>query len=212
MDPQVQMDLFIWMQLGSHLVILQPVCEWIDFRFRRQTHVTPKSYLSFLDGYRDIYKRQIAGIGDMASRMATGLVKLDEASEAVDTLSKELVIKEKDLVIANAKADKVCHSFNHPSLRLAYVFYDRLILVTSIMLARWRNLRTWPLQVLIEVSEMTKGAEKVKRAVQKVKDKAQKLVDEIAVDKAFAMGMLEAARPALEEAEAALQVISCFLT
>ena len=47
-----------------------------------------------------------------------------------------------------------------------------------------------------------------KAEVQKVKDKAQKIVDMIAVDKASAEVKLEAARPALEAAEKALQV--CF--
>ena len=50
------------------------------------------------------------------------------------------------------------------------------------------------------------AAEKVKASVQKVKDKAQVLVDEINADKAVAEGKLEAAKPALLEAEAALQV------
>jgi len=39
--------------------------------------------------------------------METGLTKLVEATEAVDELSRELVIKEKELEVANAKADMV---------------------------------------------------------------------------------------------------------
>eukprot|EP00111_Clytia_hemisphaerica_P005698 TCONS_00016530-protein len=76
-------------------------------RFRRQTHVTPKSYLSFIDGYKDIYGSKKGEIGELAGRMKTGLDKLIEATESVALLAKELVVKEKDLTVASAKADEV---------------------------------------------------------------------------------------------------------
>lgn len=50
-------------------------------------------------------------------------------------------------------------------------------------------------------------AEAIKSEVEKVRDKAQALVNDIAVDKAKAEEKLEEARPALEEAEAALNTI-----
>ena len=59
----------------------------------------------------------------------------------------------------------------------------------------------------MEVTLRAEEAESIKEAVEKVRDKAQVLVNVIAQDKAFAEQKLEAARPALEEAEAALNTI-----
>ena len=60
---------------------------------------------------------------------------------------------------------------------------------------------------MVEVTRSAEEAETIKEEVEKVRDKAQALVDDIAKDKSLAEEKLEAARPALEEAEEALNTI-----
>jgi dynein heavy chain, axonemal len=69
--------------------------------------VTPKSYLSFLGGYKTIYSQKSQEIGEMLNRMTTGLEKLVEAAHSVTELQKELVLKEKELEVASKKAEEV---------------------------------------------------------------------------------------------------------
>ena len=108
-------------------------------KFRRSTHVTPKSFLSFINSYKEIYVRKEEDIGDLAARMNSGLSKLEEASHSVELLKEELNIMEQNLKVANKKAE----------------------------------------DVLQEVTQRAKEAEKIKGSVTKVKDKAEKIVKHI---------------------------------
>ncbi|XP_074805212.1 dynein axonemal heavy chain 8 [Natator depressus] len=153
--------------MGLFHDIVSENCENYFQRYRRRAHVTPKSYLSFINGYKDVYSEKLGNINEQAERMQIGLAKLMEASESVAKLSLELAMKEKELALASVKADKV----------------------------------------LAEVTVSAEASAKIKNEVQGVKDKAQKIVDEIDSEKVVAETKLEAAKPALEEAEAALNTI-----
>ncbi|CAG9857423.1 unnamed protein product [Phyllotreta striolata] len=76
-------------------------------RFRRATHVTPKSYLNFIAGYKSIYSAKQIELSNGALRMDTGLEKLAEASSSVLVLKKELAAMEKELVEASRRAERV---------------------------------------------------------------------------------------------------------
>lgn len=45
-------------------------------RYRRRAHVTPKSYLSFINGYKDVYAEKLANINEQAERMHIGKIRL----------------------------------------------------------------------------------------------------------------------------------------
>lgn len=153
--------------LGSIQDIVAATSHEYFQRFRRAAHVTPKSYLNFIGGYKKIYQSKQQELGEGAQRMDTGLEKLAEASASVEILKKDLAEMERELVEASERAQRV----------------------------------------LTEVTESAMQAETVKNQVQVVKEKAEALVTCIAEEKALAEQKLEAAKPALEEAEAALNTI-----
>ncbi|XP_058453053.1 dynein axonemal heavy chain 8 [Malaya genurostris] len=164
--PEVKRDLIEIMAYVQDKVA--EVCLEYFERFRRQAHVTPKSFLSFLEGYKVIYKDKHDNIAVLASRMQTGLVKLIEAAASVDVLRVELEEKEKDIILATQAAEIV----------------------------------------LASVTKSQNDAEIVKAEVLVVKNKADVLVEQIAAETAIAEEKLEAARPALEAAEAALKTVT----
>ncbi|XP_026217964.1 dynein heavy chain 5, axonemal [Anabas testudineus] len=93
--------------MGTFQDLVAEKCGEYFERFRRQTFVTPKSYLSFINSYKIIYSEKIAHVGTLAERMKTGLCKLMEAEQSVSQLSEELVVKEQELAVASQKADEV---------------------------------------------------------------------------------------------------------
>ncbi|XP_077101314.1 dynein axonemal heavy chain 5-like [Siphateles boraxobius] len=93
--------------MGMFQDMVAEICTEYFQRFRRQTYVTPKSYLAFIKGYQTIYSEKIEHVGVLAERMNTGLERLMEAEQSVNELRGELKEKEKVLEVAKLKAGEV---------------------------------------------------------------------------------------------------------
>uniref|UniRef100_A0A667YKF5 Dynein, axonemal, heavy chain 5 n=1 Tax=Myripristis murdjan TaxID=586833 RepID=A0A667YKF5_9TELE len=93
--------------MGTFQDLVAEKCTEYFERFRRQTYVTPKSYLSFIEGYKAVYSEKMAQVGTLDERMKTGLCKLLEAEQAVKLLSEQLQVKEQELAVASSRADAV---------------------------------------------------------------------------------------------------------
>lgn len=76
-------------------------------RFRRLSYVTPKSFLSFLNGYKTIYKQRLDDINTMAFRMSNGLSKLVDAAVQVDELRTILEKNQEEIAVKNIEVDAV---------------------------------------------------------------------------------------------------------
>ena len=87
----------------------------IDFfvRFRRQAFVTPISYISFLNSYRVLYEEKRKHFLDLSHHVESGLHALVEISSAMEQLSYELEIKEKQIGIICATLNSVLLEVTH---------------------------------------------------------------------------------------------------
>lgn len=69
--------------------------------------MTPKSFLSFLEGYKTIYKNTLASIKDQSEKMTNGLGKLEEAAISIDILKKEFQVMAEEILEKEIAAQEV---------------------------------------------------------------------------------------------------------
>jgi dynein heavy chain, axonemal len=125
MDAKKEVRTALEAHMGKCHDLVTEVCEVYFQRMRRHVYVTPKSYLSFIELYKDVYKVKYDGIDDEEQNIVKGLdclaeaaqgveelkidlkkedIKLKEASEITDKLLKELEVENKK---AREKGDEV---------------------------------------------------------------------------------------------------------
>eukprot|EP00887_Chlorella_sp_A99_P001633 scaffold8.g1633.t1 len=94
------------MMASVHMQVTEACVEYHD-RFRRQAHVTPKSYLSFIAGFKDLYARKLASLRELSASIGSGLQKMNEAKGDVNRMKAELAVKNQELAEAAHEAEKL---------------------------------------------------------------------------------------------------------
>lgn len=93
--------------MGNCHNMVTDVCELYFQRMRRRVFVTPKSYLSFINLYKDIYKEKYSKIDIEEGQIVRGLDKLAEASKGVEELKVDLKLETVKLNEATEATDKL---------------------------------------------------------------------------------------------------------
>jgi dynein heavy chain len=84
------------------------VCQGCDdyFQsFRRAVHVTPKSYLAFIQAYKKVYNEKLKFIQKQENNVRVGLEKLMEAESGVDLMKDDLAKQQVELKEAEKAAN-----------------------------------------------------------------------------------------------------------
>lgn len=92
--------------MGKCHDLVTEVCGIYFQRMRRNVYVTPKSYLSFIDLYKDVYQKKYDGIDVEEGNIVRGLDRLAEASQGVEELKIGLKKEEATLKEATEETDK----------------------------------------------------------------------------------------------------------
>ena len=90
MDAKKEVRMQLEKHMGKVHDLVTDVCEMYFQRMRRRVFVTPKSYLSFIDLYKDVYKKKYDAIDVEDQNIKLGLDKLKEAAQGVEELKVDL--------------------------------------------------------------------------------------------------------------------------
>ena len=93
--------------MGKVHDLVTEVCDIYFQRMRRYVYVTPKSYLAFIDQYKQVYKTKFDGVTVEEQNIKKGLERLREAAEGVEELKIDLKKEEVKLKEASEITDRL---------------------------------------------------------------------------------------------------------
>ncbi len=106
LDTKPETKIELYKHMGSVHQMVNNICDVYFAKMRRQVFVTPKSYLSYLNAYKQLYVEKYYGELDIQERnFNIGLEKIAEASVAIAKMEVSLKDEETKLKEASDKTD-----------------------------------------------------------------------------------------------------------
>ena len=93
----------------THATVVRTCAEYKE-KMRRYAHQTPKTFLSYLALYMNLYKEKKLAVQDKEARVTLGLAKLKQGGLDVERMKVELAGQEETLLASNQECAKMLSS------------------------------------------------------------------------------------------------------
>lgn len=166
-NPQSVKDQLI-IHMGKVHQLVTEVCGIYYQQMRRYVYVTPKSYLSFIAMYQDVYVKKYKGIDVEEQNINNGLEKLAEATRGIDEL--KIALKKEDATLKVA-ADQTAALLSELEIenKKADIKASEVAAVTDACIAQKNVITIEKEQADKELAAAMPALEKAKDAVASIK-------------------------------------------
>ena len=103
--------------MGSVHIMVNDICTLYAKRMRRFVYVTPKSFLSFIGFYKDLYLLKFDESETKSNSYRIGLEKIAEATKEINMMGQKLKIKQVELKKAADKTEKFVEKLKRESAK-----------------------------------------------------------------------------------------------
>lgn len=101
--------------MGNVHLIVNNICDIYFQKMRRQVYVTPKSFLSYLNSYKDLYIAKYEELDVQERSYKIGLSKIQEASVSIAKMEIGLKEEETQLKEASEKTERLLEDLEKES-------------------------------------------------------------------------------------------------
>lgn len=154
--------------MGKVHQMVTEVCSVYFQQMRRHVYVTPKSYLSFISMYQDVYVKKFELIDKEETNINNGLDKLAEATRGIDEL--KIALKKEDATLKVA-ADQTAALLAELEVenKKADIKASEVAAVTESCLAQKESITIEKEQANKDLAAALPALEKAKKAVESIK-------------------------------------------